>query len=621
MLGINLIEEKNFWEYVAEHNTFVQHNPTGTRDALDIRFAQYNEESDLGETSGLGFPRLELKDSPSGNLDANSAYAWDTMERTFRIITKLQDAGNFNDKKQQQQNCKTAALQIVGYIRQSQEEGTACNTIIKAFDTKSVSYNLVEYATGDDSYTGIEVTLRFKAGIDWEDAMYGPLPPYTNTFCTKVDECLNIPTANGSYVLKILNGVKSWIAATAGATWGSITGTLSNQTDLQNALNGKSNTGHSHIISDVTGLQTALDSKAATLHTHTISDVTGLATAITTAETNAKAYADTLVVGLIDDRGNYTPSGNYPSSGGSGTLGAILKGDLWTIAGLGSGVTALVGTKEVTDGDLVRALIDTPGQTDGNWAVTENNIGYVAENQSNKATSMTGNTASNTVYLSAKAVYDWVIGLGYITASALSGYATEVWVNAQGFITAVKTINGTVMTGSGDRCMAELLSTATASNSATIDFVLPNGYKSFEIRSIGVIPVTDNVGFWVRVSTDGGSTFAAGASDYAYQRSFQSGITPVQSLTTADSKIFLLGTSIGNGTGRYFNAIVRVWNNESSSQYKNITGEFNTYRSDSVYTLGLVNGVYLSNTAINAIRILLSSGNISTGTFELWGYK
>lgn len=47
--------------------------------------------------------------------------------------------------------------------------------------------------------------------------------------------------------------------------WGSITGTLSTQTDLQTALNGKANTSHGHTIADVTGLQTALDGKQATI--------------------------------------------------------------------------------------------------------------------------------------------------------------------------------------------------------------------------------------------------------------------------------------------------------------------------------------------------------------------
>lgn len=166
-----------------------------------------------------------------------------------------------------------------------------------------------------------------------------------------------------------------------------------------------------------------------------------------------------------------------------------------------------------------------------------------------------------------------------------------------------------------------LISTATASSSATIDFTLSSSYKSFEIRCISVVPSTDFVGMWVRVSTDGGSTFASGASDYIYQRYYQNGSSSIPSLSAADSKIITLGSSIGNGTGRYFNSIIKVFDHSNASTYKNITAEFYTYRSDSIYSFGFVNGVYLYNTAINAIRILMSSGNIASGTFELWGYK
>ena len=45
---------------------------------------------------------------------------------------------------------------------------------------------------------------------------------------------------------KFLRGDKSWVSPTASAAWGSITGTLSAQTDLQTALDGKSATGHNH---------------------------------------------------------------------------------------------------------------------------------------------------------------------------------------------------------------------------------------------------------------------------------------------------------------------------------------------------------------------------------------
>jgi hypothetical protein len=49
-----------------------------------------------------------------------------------------------------------------------------------------------------------------------------------------------------------------------GGSWGDITGTLANQTDLQSALDAKSSTGHGHAISDITSLQTALNGKANT---------------------------------------------------------------------------------------------------------------------------------------------------------------------------------------------------------------------------------------------------------------------------------------------------------------------------------------------------------------------
>ncbi len=103
-------------------------------------------------------------------------------------------------------------------------------------------------------------------------------------------------------------------------------------------------------------------------------DPAGSASAALTA---AQAYAESLVVGLWDDRGAYDASGNtYPATGGSGSAGAIRKGDIWTIS-----VAGTLGGVAVTAGDTVRALADAPGQTAGNWAIAENNIGYVPLNR------------------------------------------------------------------------------------------------------------------------------------------------------------------------------------------------------------------------------------------------
>lgn len=117
--------------------------------------------------------------------------------------------------------------------------------------------------------------------------------------------------------------------------------------------------------------------------------------------TDRNAAIAAAAVGLWDDRGTFDASvAAYPSSGGSGTAGAILKGDIWTISVAGTLPTGQV----VEIGDTVRALIDTPGNTQANWAILQNNIGYVPENAANKATGF--GTLNNTLYPTTQATSD-----------------------------------------------------------------------------------------------------------------------------------------------------------------------------------------------------------------------
>ena len=85
---------------------------------------------------------------------------------------------------------------------------------------------------------------------------------------------------NGKVLAYNTNAHKLEYVENGGGTWGSITGTLADQTDLQTVLRGKASFSHTQAISTVTGLQTALDEKAPTSHTHTIADVTDLQTTL-----------------------------------------------------------------------------------------------------------------------------------------------------------------------------------------------------------------------------------------------------------------------------------------------------------------------------------------------------
>src|SRR3989344_2129528 len=111
-----------------------------------------------------------------------------------------------------------------------------------------------------------------------------------------------------------------------------------------------------------------------------------------------------------------------------------------------------------------------------------------------------------------------------------------------------------------------LLSTATASNSASITFTgLSSAYSSYEIVAVDVLPATDSVSLFLRVSTDGGSTYKAGASDYDWTFVYtdtNEGAT--RNSDSADSEITLTdeatGHEAGNQTGEAYNGRFTIYN-------------------------------------------------------------
>lgn len=139
-------------------------------------------------------------------------------------------------------------------------------------------------------------------------------------------------------------------------------------------------------------IEVSSDQIATTSFTHTVADA---------AEDAAKAYADSLVINLWDDRGTFDPTaGTWPTSGngGSGVGNSIMKGDTWSISTGGT----LTGGKVVAVGDVIRALVNNAGNTSTDWGITENNLGYTAENSANKATDLT--SPDNTKYPTTQAV-------------------------------------------------------------------------------------------------------------------------------------------------------------------------------------------------------------------------
>lgn len=139
--------------------------------------------------------------------------------------------------------------------------------------------------------------------------------------------------------------------------------TLVNTT--KGTIAGQAWTGAHDFTAGTVRVPTRAQSDNATYAASTAYVDTGLSATGASTLASAKTYADGLVVGLWDDRGNWSAAGNtFPSTGGSGAAGAVLKGDIWTISVAGSMGGVVVATRQT-----VRATIDTPGQTLANWAI------------------------------------------------------------------------------------------------------------------------------------------------------------------------------------------------------------------------------------------------------------
>jgi len=186
----------------------------------------------------------------------------------------------------------------------------------------------------------------------------------------------------------------------------------------------------------------------------------------------AKEYADSLVSTLLDYRGAYDASGNvFPSTGGSGTAGAILKGDSWVIS-----VQGTLGGSLIHVGDMIIANTDTPGQTSGNWNTLNNNIAYTPENQDNKVTSISG-ASTDVQYPSAKLLYDQLAlkqaSGSYVTTDqstpqtlgATGARLTKLWATD---IECTNSIAGDI-TGSSASCTGNAATATVGSTVVTAD--------------------------------------------------------------------------------------------------------------------------------------------------------
>lgn len=173
-----------------------------------------------------------------------------------------------------------------------------------------------------------------------------------------------------------------------------------------------------------------------------------------------------------------------------------------------------------------------------------------------------------------------------------------------------------------------LASNLVPSAVSSVDFTLPgNGqanseYAAYKIILFQVAPATDNVVFWLRTSTNGGSSFDAGASDYAWSNFIhtEAAVTAVTG-DTADNEIQLTGNStVGNSTNEHVSGEITIVSPSEAKCCTVLSHLYGVNLTPTQYS-ALGTGRRETTADVDAIRFMFSSGNIASGKFYLYGLR
>jgi len=175
-----------------------------------------------------------------------------------------------------------------------------------------------------------------------------------------------------------------------------------------------------------------------------------------------------------------------------------------------------------------------------------------------------------------------------------------------------------------------LLSTQTASSSATIDFTsgIDSTYDSYVFKFIDIHPQTDGYNFIFNGSSDGGSNYNVTKTTTVFSSQHNE----------ADSWTFLgyhNGFDIAQGTGfqqlnaneigadndQTISGTLQIFNPSSTTFVKHFISTSSVAVTSDQMENAFVAGYFNTTSAINAVQFKMSSGNIDDGIIKMYGVK
>jgi hypothetical protein len=215
-------------------------------------------------------------------------------------------------------------------------------------------------------------------------------------------------------------------------------------------------------------------------------------------------------------------------------------------------------------------------------------------------------------------------------ATATTSYAPIcTGTTATGTFQAASTGLGTpgfALTSNGSSSLPSFLSpgmgpiaTVTASSVASVAFTGMTGYTNYMIFCNNITPATNNAALAVQFSNNGGSSYTSGGSDYRYNYFVGFGSTTA-GLGNSSGSYIAVNSGMNSTAGTAGGMIIYIYN-PSGSEYTSTWSESFYLDSGGDDTICSGGGQCTAITDVNAVKLLMTTGNITSGNFQLYGLK
>ena len=175
-----------------------------------------------------------------------------------------------------------------------------------------------------------------------------------------------------------------------------------------------------------------------------------------------------------------------------------------------------------------------------------------------------------------------------------------------------------------------LISTSTASSSATIDFTsgIDSTYKEYIFQFIDIHQATDGADFQFQVDTGTNTSYNQTITSAGFVCEHDEGDTATTLATHSGSAVLHqetgfqdLGRSLGNDNDQCLVGQLHLFDPSNSSHVTHFMAVINEAGSTNQSVQRHVSGYVNTTTAITRIRFKADSGNIDSGTIKMYGIK